>query len=207
MSKLDPEKFAEMVHRMTGENRAVRGRLRGGGVIRYHNEPDIPIQTVGEHTWRLITILLYIWPDCSLELLKTAQSHDNSEGLHGDPPAPVKWAYPEIREIYAEMGDQYMEESLLLEKYALTDSEIGRLKCADYLELADYCSKFKTPGAHRVCSTGLAAVGAFAKRLNVEDSRALLQYLDQAMELRDILEESGPRRMMAELREQCNNVG
>ncbi len=68
-----------------------------GQVTRYHTWARIREQSVGEHTWQLMRILLAIWPDCPREVLVEAMFHDVGERVTGDAPYPVKAESPPLK--------------------------------------------------------------------------------------------------------------
>lgn len=106
-------------------------KLKGGAVRRYHTEGNVISQSVAEHTWRVVVLLLHLWPDCSRELLLAAQYHDVAEGFTGDLPAPFK-RLPGVKKLINSYELNYEDE---LGIFILVGAEdAARLKCADLLE-------------------------------------------------------------------------
>lgn len=68
-----------------------------GRVIRYHTWPHIRQQTVGEHSWQVLRILLSLWPECPAHVVRHAVMHDVGELRVGDPPYPVKADNPVLQ--------------------------------------------------------------------------------------------------------------
>lgn len=60
-----------------------------GQITRFHTWPRIRDQSVGEHTWQVLRIMLAIWPDCPRKLLVHGVIHDAGE-MAGDIPYPFK---------------------------------------------------------------------------------------------------------------------
>ena len=176
MTDIDPA-FAELCLQNTGCKTKAEHVLRAGGVVRYHNEPGVSKQRVDCHTWRVLAILLSIWPDSSRELIISVQWHDTEEGLTGDLPAPLKWGNPELKKFVDEMGNRYAHGVVGLPRFELTKYEIARMKCADYLELADHCSNEYTPAANRIMQLGLKAVSKYAEALHPADLPPLRAYV------------------------------
>lgn len=61
-----------------------------GLVTRYHTEMRARDQSVGEHSWQLVRLLLCLFPDCPRHILVHAAFHDVAERRTGDLPYPVK---------------------------------------------------------------------------------------------------------------------
>ena len=78
---------------------------RAGMVRRYHTWPHIRPQTVAEHTWHVLRILLTIWPQVALRSVVTqfVMFHDCGEFLAGDPPYPSKRLSPDMAEVHGEL--------------------------------------------------------------------------------------------------------
>lgn len=63
---------------------------RAGQVTRFHTWPRLREQSVGEHSWQVLRILLAIWPGAPRHLLIHCVTHDVGETVSGDPPYPIK---------------------------------------------------------------------------------------------------------------------
>ena len=127
--------------------------FRGGGVARYHSEPSMHKQSVAEHSWRVMVLLLHFWPQCPARTLKAALFHDVSEGYHGDVPAPVK-RVPSLRAHYDDMEKAFLEHVGLTEHFDLPAAENARLKVCDYLELCITCKAQQGRAPARVFTNG-----------------------------------------------------
>lgn len=111
----------------------VESLRRSGRVRRFHNQPNIiGQQTVAEHTFGVLNLLLQLHPDPSLNLIKAALVHDGAEGETGDIPAPVKWAYRSLgREIDAIEEEVMMRHGWI---FPVSVEESTWLKACDMLE-------------------------------------------------------------------------
>ena len=147
-------------------------KLRGGGVKRYHMEGGMVAQLVSDHTWRLLIILLHLWPEISREAMFYAIYHDVPEGLTGDAPAPVK-RMPGVREAYLELERRYEDFLGLPRALDLTFADRARVKVADYIELCMTCIKQSSPEAKRIFSTGKRYVHEACSALSVAEAKAV----------------------------------
>ena len=68
-----------------------------GQITRYHTWPRTRDQSVGEHTWQVMRILLAVWPECPRRLLTHAMFHDVGE-MAGDIPYPFKRNDPVLKD-------------------------------------------------------------------------------------------------------------
>jgi 5'-deoxynucleotidase YfbR-like HD superfamily hydrolase len=112
---------------------------RSARVRRYHTEPVLHQQNVGEHTYGVMWIV-YLLTDGqpSRDLLLAAMMHDAPEFYTGDIPAPTK-RLGDIKAVFDAIEDSVMDD-LQLEMPTLTDAETRTLKLADCLEGALFCS-------------------------------------------------------------------
>ncbi len=67
-----------------------------GEVLRYHTWRTIRQQSVAEHTWQLMRILLTVWPAAPRNVIIHALVHDMGE-MAGDVQYPFKLLYPELK--------------------------------------------------------------------------------------------------------------
>jgi hypothetical protein len=94
-------------HNLTYDPRAV------GGVRRYHTWSVLSAQSVGEHTWQIMRILLTVWPRVPRRVLVYCVRHDMGE-MAGDIPYPFKLLFPGLKhemnkaenEVLDKMGKQ-----------------------------------------------------------------------------------------------------
>lgn len=69
----------------------------GGGVKRHHTYKVMGEDTVGNHTFNMLNLLLALHPEPSGNLIKAVLWHDIAERFVGDTPSPVKKAFPAIK--------------------------------------------------------------------------------------------------------------
>ena len=68
-----------------------------GCVLRWHTWPHLREQTVADHTWQTMRMLLAIWPLAPQEMLVYVLGHDAGEIATGDMPYPVKKNNPALK--------------------------------------------------------------------------------------------------------------
>lgn len=68
-----------------------------GEIARYHTWPVTKKQSVGEHSWQVLRIILSVWPAVPRRLLVHAVLHDVGE-MAGDLPFPVKKNDPVLKQ-------------------------------------------------------------------------------------------------------------
>jgi 5'-deoxynucleotidase YfbR-like HD superfamily hydrolase len=144
--------------------------LRGGATTRYHNEPTAR-QLVSDHTFRVLAILLHLWPDASRKLILATFYHDVAEGITGDLPAPFKRFCDGIEELETEI------EAHLGLPTELEEPDRSRLKAADYLELCSYVRHQTHPRANVIYETGVRYINEIVDRLPPEDLVKVLNLL------------------------------
>lgn len=108
-------------------------------VRRWHTEPVLHNQTVGEHSYGVMYLVLELtgW-SASRNLLLASLMHDTAERKTGDVPGPTKRKLG-VKAAFDAMEDAHMAE-LGLVIPALTESEAFTLKLADNLEGAMFCA-------------------------------------------------------------------
>lgn len=112
-----------------------------GRVTRYHTWERLREQSVGEHTWQLIRIILAIHPHASRELLVYAMFHDVGERVTGDVPFPVKREHPEIKAAFDRMEHDAMLQMSVWGVQAgvrIPHEEMATLKLAEYIEMMEW---------------------------------------------------------------------
>lgn len=137
---------------------SLESELRAGGVVRYHALPEIPKQTIAEHTWRLIRILRHVWVGVPDHIIKHAECHDMDELWVGDIPAPVKKALGEdkVEELFASLHDYSPYTTLAVTGAECEQWERDLVSFCDRIELVDYCLPYSaSPLVARVVHRGL----------------------------------------------------
>lgn len=113
-----------------------------GRVLRWHTWPHLREQTVAEHSWQLLRILLCIWPTVPANVMGYVVRHDCGEIKTGDAPYPVKADNKDIA-----IGMNRVEEESLLEQVAagflilgpdVTDDEKWVVKLAEFIEMWEW---------------------------------------------------------------------
>lgn len=113
-----------------------------GRVIRYHTWPHLKQQSVGEHSWQLLRILLKIWPSVPARVLAYVVRHDCGELTTGDAPYPVKADNPvlgsEMNRVEAEGLQLQIEAGFLADTPDLTVEEKWAVKLAEFIEMWEW---------------------------------------------------------------------
>lgn len=140
---------------------SLESQLRAGGVVRYHAIPELPKQTIAEHTWRLIRILRLIWPDAPDHVIRHAECHDMDELFIGDIPAPVKIELGEdaVENLFTRLAQDSYSYALIRDVTgAQCESwEKAVVSFCDRMELVDYCLPYSaSPVVARVIQRGLS---------------------------------------------------
>lgn len=114
-----------------------------GKVTRFHTWERLRDQSVGEHSWQVMRILLAIWPEVPRHMLVHTMYHDVGERVTGDIPYPVKAERPELKGIM-----DALEEDALLQMRSwgvlgnppdfLCDDEKAAFKLAEFIEMWEY---------------------------------------------------------------------
>lgn len=114
---------------------------RGAGVTRCHTVKTIMNQSVGEHTFNVMMILLALVPqgyrDHLNVLLQMAAYHDLPEQATGDVPAPAKWNDAVLDARLKELEADFMRGWDLTFDY-VHEADVWLLKFADRMELMMY---------------------------------------------------------------------
>lgn len=112
-----------------------------GQVTRYHTWPRTRDQSVGEHSWQVMRILLTVWPTVPRKLLVHAVLHDVGE-MAGDIPYPGKRNDPLLKDrmdlaeqkIHAGMMDAWRLPGIT----TLTEYEHRVFKVCENLEMWEW---------------------------------------------------------------------
>jgi 5'-deoxynucleotidase YfbR-like HD superfamily hydrolase len=113
-----------------------------GEIRRYHTWAVQRDQSVGEHTWQIMRILLTVWPSCPRNVIVHAIIHDMGE-MAGDVQYPFKGLFPELRagSEKAENHVRDMQRKTLGApdvKHPLSPFEHHVFKACDNLEMWEY---------------------------------------------------------------------
>ena len=137
--------------------------LSGGKVHRYHQ--DGQPQSVSEHTWRMLVILLHFWPLASRSVVLAALYHDVAERYTGDIPNPVKRHNPQVTEAVKQMEQDFHEHLHISTTSELTVEDQARISCADYLELCITCRERHGRRARQIYDKGVELALEYAREL------------------------------------------
>jgi len=106
-------------------------------IQRLHTMPSQYRQSVGEHTFSMALIVMFIHPNASAALLRAALKHDMAEAFTGDVPSPAKWHFPAIEDALKDAENKIHHRFEIHED--LTVHERNILKFADICELLMFC--------------------------------------------------------------------
>lgn len=115
-----------------------------GNIKRYHTVQIIGEQTVAAHSFNVAMLCKAIEPNCSMNLLMAALTHDLAEIETGDIPATTKWYHKKLADELAEIETAFEEVHELY--FQLTKEERDTLKIADMLELIFFCDEQRKLG-------------------------------------------------------------
>lgn len=100
--------------------------------IRFHTSEGEVTQNLADHQWGVTMLLLDIWPDSDLNVVRAALDHDLPEHILGDLPHMAKVNYPSYRAAYS------AAEEVVSREYGwhheLTSKEKARIRFCDVLE-------------------------------------------------------------------------
>jgi 5'-deoxynucleotidase YfbR-like HD superfamily hydrolase len=155
---------------------------RGGSVQRFHTEPFITNkQTVGQHTFGALLILMEVWPahtPLPERVIRHLLYHDLGEQATGDVPAPVKWANKNLEKRLDAMEAEFLED-IGADCGDVTVAEATLTKFCDSLELCFTILDMAIAGV-------LDALGMIARiqpRFERSDYKAIMQQYPNAAEL------------------------
>lgn len=113
-----------------------------GKISRYHTWERIRDQSVGEHTWQLLRIILAVHRHASPELLRWTMFHDVGERVTGDVPFPVKRENPELKRALDKMEHETLLQMATtwgaVAGIQITDEEANLLKLAEFIEMMEW---------------------------------------------------------------------
>jgi len=124
---------------------------RAGAVERFHTMPTHQRQTIADHSWGVIMIVLAISNDPSVNLIKAAATHDLAESVTGDLPATVKWDEPQLRRELEALEQKFAIKHNIFPHLDKLEEEV--LRWADMAELVMFCE-----GEIRLGNQNLAAI-------------------------------------------------
>lgn len=116
-----------------------------GEVSRYHTWPHLRQQSVAEHSWQVMRIMLAIYPMVPRVLLIHCMAHDAGEIGTGDIPYPIKKENPDLKEIMDELETETISAMALKWNFpsevALSPEEKLIFKLAEFIEMWEWALK------------------------------------------------------------------
>lgn len=125
--------------------RQLRALLDGGRVKRMHVMDVLQSQTVAEHTFGVVCVLMLITPkeEGTLRLFTAAMVHDVSEREFGDVPGHAK-REPDVRSAYERLEEKWARDIGF--HYQLSLEQKTLLELADRLEFMAFCVRERQMG-------------------------------------------------------------
>lgn len=149
--------------------------LQAGEILRYHAVPTVGKQSVGEHSFGVAVICLYLTDGaCGLNLLTAALLHDTAEFLTGDVPFTIKQRSPDLKKLLSD-EEIYAHKYVVLPFPVLTKEENIILKIADTIEGLLWCRKTEIV-AHTVTTRWQDALEKAIEKWEISDD--LLQRIN-----------------------------
>jgi 5'-deoxynucleotidase YfbR-like HD superfamily hydrolase len=180
----------------------VRDPRAVGEALRYSTWKVIEKQSIGEHTWQVIRILLTIWPEAPRNVLIYAVAHDMGE-MAGDIQYPFKNLFPELR-AGADKSENYvrheMDKLLGIPKvrHSLSGFEHQVFKACDNLDMWEYGMREVNMGNRYAMIIVNRMRDAVANNLNnlegmkdikqFKDNEAVLPSIKRYMQIRQTME-------------------
>jgi len=111
----------------------------GGHVKRWHTKQIIGEQTVGHHSFGVVSLLLILHPNPSLDLLRAAMWHDMAEQVTGDVPSPILRSEHEFGTCHDKIEAEFMRNKLFVRMDHLPFNDHSWLWACDKLECLLFC--------------------------------------------------------------------
>lgn len=112
---------------------------KSGNVKRFHTHSSIiGEQTVAQHTFNMVCLLMVLHPNPSRYLIFATQSHDLGEAAVGDVPSPAKWANPALRAALDDSESEARSRFFVDYDKDLGDVDKCWLRFCDYFEGAQF---------------------------------------------------------------------
>lgn len=105
-------------------------------VQRFHTNRKLRQQNLAEHSFGVMQLIRYIWPEARREVYLAAMHHDLPEFITGDIPAPIKRRMPTLA-VALEQAER--GAAPLYQDFGLTPTEEAVLKWCDTMELVLWC--------------------------------------------------------------------
>lgn len=119
-------------------------------VTRYHTKRTLRQQSLGHHSFNMLTMLLVVAPACRKEVIEAVMYHDLPELHTGDVPAPIKRMHPTLGPLLTSIESELYP---LFRDIDLTADEVAMVKWLDTMELVLWCLEEKAMGNQYVVHT------------------------------------------------------
>jgi len=129
---------------MVDSSKQILDPRSAGHVLRYHTWPHLRPQSVAEHSWQLVRILVQIWPLVPQEYIIEVLFHDIGERGTGDMPYPTKANDPELKtrmdiaeaDVRRRMAKEW--QSLVLGQAPLSEGAKIIVKMCEFIEMWEW---------------------------------------------------------------------
>lgn len=158
---------------------------------RYHTWPRHRDQSVAEHTWQVMRILLAIWPECPRHILLHALTHDVGEGATGDVPYPNKANNDALKKAM-DKAERAAHLAMCLPwslppPQELKEYEHRVFKTAEFIEMWEWALFEQAMGnayAHTVEERCWTALGDLVNGLSIAHREKAQQYIERRRQCR-----------------------
>lgn len=110
---------------------------KAGAVERFHTMPTHKRQTIADHSWGVLMIVLAIAETPSTNLIMATATHDLAESITGDLPATVKWDEPQLRREIEALEQKFAIKHNVYPDLDKLEEKV--LHWADMAELVMFC--------------------------------------------------------------------
>lgn len=144
-----------------------------GEITRYHTWSVLRQQSVGEHSWQILRVMLTVWPRAPRRLLVHAVTHDMPE-MAGDISYPFKVLFPELRAAITKAENHVVHEQTKNgrpEEVVLSPYEKLVFKLCEWIEMWEYGLHEINLGnkyAEIICRRMMAEIGPALHKLETE---------------------------------------
>lgn len=111
----------------------------GGQVERCHNIPHLGSYTNAHHTWNVLILMWYLFPQHWRNVAAVVMAHDVPEGVFGDVVAPVMRYASSLKPTLSRAENMYLHDIDLPSDMNMTDEEYEAYKACDRLDLYLWC--------------------------------------------------------------------
>jgi len=144
-----------------------------GEITRYHTWPVHRQQSVGEHSWQILRILLTVWPRCPRRVLVHTVVHDMPE-MGGDISYPFKVLFPELKSAMTKVEHYITAEQNKFgrpEEPHLSPFEQHVFKLCEWIEMWEYGLHEVNMGSRygeTICERMMTVIGPAIHKLQTD---------------------------------------